>query len=62
MSWLKVALTRLLIAEIVHLALKVVQPGLHADHLLVVLSVFVVTTAFGVVPGAGTTTGSRQRV
>lgn len=51
MSWIKVALTRLLIGEIVHLALKVLQPGVHADHLLVVLSVFFVTTVFGVVPG-----------
>jgi hypothetical protein len=59
MSWLKVALTRLLIGEIVHLVLKVVHPGLHVDHLLVVLSVFFVTTAFGVVPGAKTTTGPR---
>jgi hypothetical protein len=51
MSWVKVALTRVLIGEIVHLALKVLQPGVHVDHLLVVLSVFVVATLFGVVPG-----------
>ena len=51
MSWIKVALTRVLIGEIVHLALKVLQPGVHADHLLVVLSVFFATTAFGVAPG-----------
>jgi hypothetical protein len=51
MSWTKVVMTRLLIGEIVHLALKVLQPGVHANHVLVVLSVFVVTTVFGVVPG-----------
>lgn len=59
MSWIKVALTRLLIGEIVHLAVTVVRPGVHVDHLLVVLSVFVVTTAFGVVPGGKTTSQSR---
>jgi hypothetical protein len=57
MSWVKVALTRLLIGEIVHLVLKVLQPGVHADHLLVVLSVFVVATIFGVVPGPKAPTG-----
>jgi hypothetical protein len=51
MSWVRVALTRVLIGEIVHLALMVLQPGVHVDHLLVVLSVFVVATLFGVVPG-----------
>lgn len=51
MSWVRVALTRVLIGEIVHLALKVLQPGVRVDHLLVVLSVFVVATLFGVVPG-----------
>jgi hypothetical protein len=51
MSWVKVALTRVLIGEIVHLALTVLQPGVHVNHLLVVLSVFVVATLFGVVPG-----------
>jgi len=50
MSWVKVALTRLLIGEIVHLALKVVEPGVRVDHLLVVMSVFFVSTLFGVVP------------
>jgi len=51
MSWVKVALGRVLIGEIVHLALKVLQPGVQADHLLVVMSVFVVTTIFGGVTG-----------
>jgi hypothetical protein len=57
MSWFNVAFTRLLVGEIVHLALKVLAPGMHVDHLLVVISVFVVTTAFGVVPGPKATTG-----
>jgi hypothetical protein len=57
MSWVKVACTRMLVGEIVHLVLKVLAPGMHVDHLLVVLSVFFVTTVFGVVPGAGATPG-----
>lgn len=57
MSWTKVALTRLLIGEIVHLALKVLQPDVRANHLLVVISVFVVATIFGVVPGPKAPTG-----
>ncbi|MFC4852582.1 hypothetical protein [Actinophytocola glycyrrhizae] len=62
MSWFKVALTRLFIGEIVHLALKVVQPGVHVDHLLVVMSVFVAATVFGVVPGQkAPTSGAGQR-
>jgi hypothetical protein len=56
MSWVKVALTRVLIGEIVHLALKVLQPGVHANHLLVVMSVFFVATIFGLVPGPKTPT------
>lgn len=50
MSWVKVAGLRMLVGEIVHLALKVLAPGMHVDHLLVVLVVFFVTTAFGIVP------------
>lgn len=50
MSWLKVAGLRMLVGEIVHLALKVLAPGMRVDHLLVVIVVFFVTTAFGVVP------------
>lgn len=57
MSWIKVALTRVLIGEIVHLAVKVVQPGVHVDHLLVVMSVFFVTTVFGVVPASKASAG-----
>lgn len=50
MSWLKVAGLRMLVGEIVHLALKILAPGMRVDHLLVVIVVFFVTTAFGVVP------------
>lgn len=51
MSWPKVVLTRVLIGELVRGVLAVVQPGVHVDHFLVVLIVFIVTTVFGVVPG-----------
>ncbi|MFI7672442.1 hypothetical protein [Actinophytocola sp. NPDC049390] len=57
MSWINVAFTRLLVGEIVHLVLKVFVPGMRVDHLLVVISVFVVTTAFGVVPSSKATSG-----
>lgn len=55
MTWFKVALTRLAVGEIVHVTVKVANPDLKVDHLLVVLIVFFVTTAFGVRHGSGTT-------
>jgi hypothetical protein len=57
MSWVKVVLTRWCVGEVVHVVLKVVQPGLKVDHFLVVLIVFFVTTAFGVAPGSDPSTG-----
>ncbi len=61
MSWVNVAFTRLLVGEIVHLVLKVLAPGMRVDHLLVVISVFFVTTAFGVVPWSKAATGEPPR-
>lgn len=52
MSWLKVVMTRVVVGEVVHGVLKIVQPGLHVNHFLIVLIVFFVTLAFGVVPEA----------
>ena len=56
MSWLKVAGLRMLVGEIVHVALKILAPGMRVDHLLVVIVVFFVTTAFGVIPVEKATT------
>jgi hypothetical protein len=53
MPWLKVVLTRLVAGEIVHIAVKVANPDAKVDHLLVVLIVFFVSSAFGVTPGSG---------
>lgn len=53
MTWFKVALTRIAVGEIVHIAVKVANPEVRVDHLLVVLIVFFVTTAFGVSVGTG---------
>ena len=61
MSWVNVAFTRLLVGEIVHLVLKVFAPGMRVDHLLVVISVFFVTTVFGVVPWSKPATGGPPR-
>jgi hypothetical protein len=58
MSWLKVAGLRMLVGEIVHVALKILAPGMRVDHLLVVIVVFFVTTAFGVIPVEKATTSS----
>lgn len=52
MSWVKVVLTRLLVAEIVHVAVKIANPGAKVDHLLLVGIVFFVTSAFGVTSGS----------
>jgi hypothetical protein len=50
MSWIKVVLTRVLVGEIVRVVLMVFAPSVKVDHFLVILIVFLVTTAFGVVP------------
>lgn len=55
MTWIKVVLTRLAVGEIVHFTLRAANPETRVDHLLVVLVVLFVTTAFGVTPGSGTT-------
>jgi hypothetical protein len=55
MSWFKVALTRLTAGEIVHVVVKVTNPDAKVDHLLVVLIVFFVSSAFGVASGSGAT-------
>lgn len=56
MSWVKVAGLRMLVGEIVHVTLKILAPGMRVDHLLVVIVVFFVTTAFGVIPTEKATT------
>jgi hypothetical protein len=50
MSWIKVVLTRVVVGEIVHVVVRVVAPSVKVDHFLVVLTVFLVATGFGVVP------------
>jgi hypothetical protein len=60
MSWIKVAGLRMLVGEIVHLAVKILAPSVHVDHLLVVIIVFFVTTAFGVVPSEKATTSGQS--
>ena len=59
MSWVKVAGLRMLVGEIVHVALKILAPGMHVNHLLVVIVVFFVTTAFGVIPAENATTSGK---
>lgn len=58
MSWVKVVLTRLLVAEIVHVVVKVTKPDANVDHLLVVVIVFFVTSAFGISVGSNATSDS----
>jgi hypothetical protein len=53
MSWIKVVVTRVLVGEIVRVVLWVVAPSMKVDHFLVILIVFLATTAFGIVPESG---------
>jgi hypothetical protein len=53
MVWFKVALTRLAAGEIVHLIVKVTNPEAAVNHLLVVVIVFFVSSAFGVSASSG---------
>jgi hypothetical protein len=57
MSWLKVVLTRVVVGEIVRVVLWLVAPSVKVDHFLVILIVFLVATAFGVVPGSSGESG-----
>ena len=58
MSWIKVVVTRVAVGEIVRVVLWVIAPSVKVDHFLVVLIVFLVTTASGVVPQSSGESGS----
>lgn len=57
MSWIKVVLTRVVAGKIVYVVVTVVAPSVRIDYFLVVLIVFLVATAFGVVPSSSSESG-----